>query len=239
MKYTFCVGTYDAPELENEVALALDARSSLGFRKRGAKPSARKPVKEPSASGRKASKVIGIALIVLGAAALLYVMTQSVRPKLLQIAGFALLGIGLVVMRSGAPASGPAQGTMKSRQKAERLLAALRQSSFAGSLQVHFDDEQMRLATASSDLTVAYKEIHSIIETEHLWFLSYGAAGVVLLKRDLTEGDPARFLADAAAISGCSTEIVYWDETPETENTTDAPTGSDDAPEAETTGEAL
>lgn len=239
MKYTFCVGTYDAPELENEVALALDARSSLGFRKRGAKPSPRREKKPENPGKRKSIRAVGIAFLVLGAAALVYMLTLPERSKLLQLGGFALLGVGVFIMHAASPSSGPARGTAKSQQKAQRLLAALRQSNFAGSLRVTLDDESLRLATASSDLTVEYKELHSVIETEHLWFISYGAAGVVLQKRDLTEGESARLLADVAAASGCSTEIVYWDEEKQHENSTapaENPTADADA---EKTGEAL
>ena len=57
-----------------------------------------------------------------------------------------------------------------------------------------------------------YPELHSVVETEHMWFVTYGQAGVVLQKRDLTEGAPEAFLSDIAAASGCSTERIAWTE---------------------------
>lgn len=225
MKYAFSVGAYDAPELEGELALALDARSALGMRKRGAKPSARRPEKAPSAQGQRGMKILGIVFIILGAAAILYVTTMEQRSRLIQILGFLAIGIGMMVMRAGAPSGGTAHARPRSVQQAQKLLAALRQGNFANGLRVSFDDEKMTLETKSNSSTVAYDELHSVVETEHLWFISYGAAGVALQKCDLTEGNGARFLTDIAERSGCSTEIVYWPETEHEENNIEAMTG--------------
>lgn len=229
MRYTFSVSSYDDPALEDEIALALDARSSLSFRKRGAAPSPPHAPKQESPSRRKALRLAAIVLLVLGAAALLCVMTLPQRPKPLQIAGFALLGLGMILMPSGKP--GQAHVTGKSRQKAQRLLAVLRQNSFMSGLNVTFDGEKMDIATKSKTIEVPYEQIFSVIETEHIWFVSYGQAGVVLQKRDLTEGEPRDFLKHIAQQAGCSTEIVYWQE--RKTQTTDEPS------DAQTTGEAL
>lgn len=229
MRYTFSVSSYDDPALEDEIALALDARSSLSFRKRGAAPSPPHAPKQESPSKRKALKLAAIVLLVLGAAALLCVMTLPQRPKPLQIAGFALLGLGMILMPSGKP--GQAHVTGKSRQKAQRLLAVLRQNSFMSGLNVTFDGEKMDIATKSKTIEVPYEQIFSVIETEHIWFVSYGQAGVVLQKRDLTEGEPRDFLRHIAQQAGFSTEIVYWQE--QKTQTTDEPS------DAQTTGEAL
>lgn len=229
MRYTFSVSSYDDPALEDEIALALDARSSLSFRKRGAAPSPPHAPKQESPSKRKALKLAAIVLLVLGAAALLCVMTLPQRPKPLQIAGFALLGLGMILMPSGKP--GQAHVTGKSRQKAQRLLAVLRQNSFMSGLNVTFDSEKMDIATKSKTIEVPYEQIFSVIETEHIWFVSYGQSGVVLQKRDLTEGEPRDFLKHIAQQAGCSTEIVYWQER-KTQTT-------DEASDAQTTGEAL
>lgn len=229
MRYTFSVSSYDDPALEDEIALALDARSSLSFRKRGAAPSPPHAPRQESPSRRKALKLAAIVLLVLGAAALLCVMTLPQRPKPLQIAGFALLGLGMILMPSGKP--GQAHVTGKSRQKAQRLLAVLRQNSFMSGLNVTFDGEKMDIATKSKTIEVPYEQIFSVIETEHIWFVSYGQAGVVLQKRDLTEGEPRDFLKHIARQAGCSTEIVYWQE--QKTQTTDEPS------DAQTTGEAL
>lgn len=229
MRYTFSVSSYDDPALEDEIALALDARSSLSFRKRGAAPSPPHAPRQESPSKRKALKLAAIVLLVLGAAALLCVMTLPQRPKLLQIAGFALLGLGMILMPSGKP--GQAHVTGKSRQKAQRLIAVLRQNSFMSGLNVTFDGEKMDIATKSKTIEVPYEQIFSVIETEHIWFVSYGQAGVVLQKRDLTEGEPRDFLKHIARQAGCSTEIVYWQE--QKTQTTDEPS------DAQTTGEAL
>lgn len=229
MRYTFSVSSYDDPALEDEIALALDARSSLSFRKRGAAPSPPHAPKQESPSKRKALKLAAIVLLVLGAAALLCVMTLPQRPKPLQIAGFALLGLGMILMPSGKP--GQAHVTGKSRQKAQRLLTVLRQNSFMSGLNVTFDSEKMDIATKSKTIEVPYEQIFSVIETEHIWFVSYGQAGVVLQKRDLTEGEPRDFLKHIAQQAGCSTEIVYWQE--QKTQTTDEPS------DAQTKGEAL
>ena len=229
MRYTFSVSSYDDPALEDEIALALDARSSLLFRKRGAAPSPPHAPKQESPSKRKALKLAAIVLLVLGAAALLCVMTLPQRPKPLQIAGFALLGLGMILMPSGKP--GQAHVTGKSRQKAQRLLTVLRQNSFMSGLNVTFDGEKMDIATKSKTIEVPYEQIFSVIETEHIWFVSYGQAGVVLQKRDLTEGEPRDFLKHIVQQAGCSTEIVYWQE--QKTQTTDEPS------DAQTTGEAL
>ena len=229
MRYTFSVSSYDDPALEDEIALALDARSSLSFRKRGAAPSPPHAPRQESPSKRKALKLAAIVLLVLGAAALLCVMTLPQRPKPLQIAGFALLGLGMILMPSGKP--GQAHTSGKSRQKAQRLLAVLRQNSFMSGLNVTFDGEKMDIATKSKTIEVPYEQIFSVIETEHIWFVSYGQAGVVLQKRDLTEGEPRDFLKHIAQQAGCSTEIVYWQER-KTQTT-------DEASDAQTTGEAL
>lgn len=229
MRYTFSVSSYDDPALEDEIALALDARSSLSFRKRGAAPSPPHAPRQESPSKRKALKLAAIVLLVLGAAALLCVMTLPQRPKPLQIAGFALLGLGMILMPSGKP--GQAHTSGKSRQKAQRLLAVLRQNSFMSGLNVTFDGEKMDIATKSKTIEVPYEQIFSVIETEHIWFVSYGQAGIVLQKRDLTEGEPRVFLKHIAQQAGCSTEIVYWQE--RKTQTTDEPS------DAQTTGEAL
>lgn len=229
MRYTFSVSSYDDPALEDEIALALDARSSLSFRKRGAAPSPPHAPKQESPSRRKALRLAAIVLLVLGAAALLCVMTLPQRPKPLQIAGFALLGLGMILMPSGKP--GQAHVTGKSRQKAQRLLAVLRQNSFMSGLNVTFDGEKMDIATKSKTIEVPYEQIFSVIETEHIWFVSYAQAGVVLQKRDLTEGEPRDFLKHIAQQAGCSTEIVYWQE--RKTQTTDEPS------DAQTKGEAL
>lgn len=230
MNYSFSVSSYKAPALEKEIALALDARSALSMRKRGAKPTPPKAVKEASAVSRKWRKIAGITVMVLGGALLLYVTSMVQRSKLLQILGFLLLGVGLMVMRSGAPA-GEAHASQKSLQKAQRLLAALRQNNFVNGLNVRFDDEKMTIATKSTNVDVPYPELHSVVETEHMWFVTYGQAGVVLQKRDLTEGEPRDFLKHIAQQAGCSTEIVYWQE--RKTQTTDEPS------DAQTTGEAL
>lgn len=229
MRYTFSVSSYDDPALEDEIALALDARSSLSFRKRGAAPSPPHAPRQESPSKRKALKLAAIVLLVFGAAALLCVMTLPQRPKLLQIAGFALLGLGMILMPSGKP--GQAHVTGKSRQKAQRLLTVLRQNSFMSGLNVTFDGEKMDIATKSKTIEVPYEQIFSVIETEHIWFVSYGQAGVVLQKRDLTEGEPRDFLKHIAQQAGCSIEIVYWQE--QKTQTTDEPS------DAQTTGEAI
>ena len=236
MNYSFSVSSYEAPALEKEIALALDARSALSMRKRGAKPTPPKAVKEASAVSRKWRKIAGITVMVLGGALLLCVTSMVQRSKLLQILGFLLLGVGLMVMRSGAPA-GEAHASQKSLQKAQRLLAALRQNNFVNGLNVRFDDEKMTIATKSKNVDVPYPELHSVVETEHMWFVTYGQAGVVLHKRDLTEGAPEAFLSDIAAASGCSTERIAWTEEITEENADEAPSGA--ASETETTGEAL
>lgn len=229
MHYTFSVSSYEDPALEGEVALALDARSSLSFRKRGAGPSEARAPKQESPAGQKRRKLAAIGLFVLGVGVLLYVVSLPQRPKLLQIAGFVLIGLGMIVLPSGK--AGEPHATQKSRQKAERLMAALRQNSFIGGLCVAFDDEKMTISTKSRNVEVAYHEISSVIETRDMWFVTYGQAGVVLQKRDLTEGEPNGFLKEIAQLSGCSTEIVRWPQ--EEEQTTD---GSSDA---QTTGETL
>ena len=71
MNYSFSVSSYKAPALEKEIALALDARSALSMRKRGAKPTLPKAVKEASAVSRKWRKIAGITVMVLGGAMLL------------------------------------------------------------------------------------------------------------------------------------------------------------------------
>lgn len=228
MHYTFSISSYEEPSLENEVALALDARSSLSFRKRGAKPSEPRAPKEVSPARRKLIKTAAIGLLVLGAAALLYVMMLPERPKLVQIAGFVMLGLGMILFPSGK-GDGP-RAAPKSRQKAERLMAVLRQNSFTNGLAVAFDDEKMTISTKSKTVDVAYDEISSVVETQHMWFVTYGQAGVVLQKRDLTEGEPREFLEAIAHASGCSTEIVRWTENTKT---TDEPSN------AQTTGETL
>ena len=229
MHYTFSVSSYEDPALEGEVALALDARSSLSFRKRGAGPTESRAPKQESTAGRKRRKLVAIGLFVLGAGVLLYVVSQPQRPRLLQIAGFALIGLGMIALPSGK--AGEAHATQKSRQKAERLMAALRQNSFTSGLCVAFDDEKMTISTKSRNVEVAYHEISSVIETRHMWFVTYGQAGVVLQKRDLTEGEPGVFLKQLAQVSGCSAEIVRW---PEEEGQT-----TDESSDAQTTGEAL
>ena len=98
-------------------------------------------------------------------------------------------------------------------------------------LNVTFDSEKMDIATKSKTIEVPYEQIFSVIETEHIWFVSYGQAGVVLQKRDLTEGEPRDFLKHIAQQACCSTEIVYWQE--QKTQTTDEPS------DAQTTGEAL
>lgn len=236
MDYNFSVSAYDEPALEREIALALDARSALSMRKRGARPAPPKPEKETSAASRKWRKIAGIAVMVLGGAMLLYVTSMPQRSKPLQIAGFLLLGVGLMVMRSGAPA-GEAHASQKSLQKAQKLLAALRQNNFVNGLDVHFDDEKMTIATKSKNVDVPYPELHSVVETEHMWFVTYGQAGVVLQKCDLTEGTPETFLTQIAEASGCSTELVPWTEETTEENADNVPSGA--ASETETTGEAL
>lgn len=236
MDYSFSVSAYDDPALEREIALALDARAALSMRKRGARPAPPKPEKETSATGRKWRKLAGIAVMVLGGALLIYVTSMAQRSKPLQILGFLLLGVGLMVMRSGAPA-GEAHASQKSLQKAEKLLAALRQNNFVNGLDVRFDDEKMTIATKSKNVDVPYPELHSVVETEHMWFVTYGQAGVVLQKCDLTEGAPETFLTDIAEASGCSTERIAWTEKITEENADEAPDGA--ASETETTGEAL
>ena len=139
-------------------------------------------------------------------------------------------------MRSGAPA-GEAHASPRSLQKAQKLLTALRQNNFVNGLDVRFDDEKMTIATKSTNVDVPYPELHSVVETEHMWFVTYGQAGVVLQKRDLTEGAPEAFLSDIAAASGCSTERIAWTEEITEENADEAPSGA--ASETETTGEAL
>ena len=230
MNYSFSVSSYEAPALEKEIALALDARSALSMRKRGAKPTPPKAVKEASAVSRKWRKIAGITVMVLGGALLLCVTSMVQRSKLLQILGFLLLGVGLMVMRSGAPA-GEALASPRSLQK------PLRQNNFVNGLNVRFDDEKMTIATKSKNVDVPYPELHSVVETEHMWFVTYGQAGVVLQKRDLTEGSPEAFLSDIAAASGCSTERIAWTEEITEENADEAPSGA--ASETETTGEAL
>lgn len=236
MDYSFSVSAYDDPGLEREIALALDARAALSMRKRGARPSPPKPEKEASATGRKWRKLAGIAVMVLGGALLIYVTSMAQRSKPLQILGFLLLGVGLMVVRSGAPA-GEAHASQKSLQKAQKLLAALRQNNFVNGLDVRFDDEKMTIATKSKNVDVPYPELHSVVETEHMWFVTYGQAGVVLQKCDLTEGAPETFLTDIAEASGCSTERIAWTEKITEENADEAPDGA--ASETETTGEAL
>ena len=65
MNYSFSVSSYKEPALEKEIALALDARSALSMRKRGAKPTPPKAVKEASAVSRKWRKIVGITVMVL------------------------------------------------------------------------------------------------------------------------------------------------------------------------------
>lgn len=220
MDYRFRIGTYDEPALESEIALALDARSALSMRKRGAKPTAQQARKAPAPQAAKRNKILGIVCIVIGAAMVLYVTTMAERSKLLQILGFLVIGVGLMLMRSGAPADAEPHARPRSVQQAQKLLIALRQGNFANGLCVSFDEEKMTLSTQSSSSEVAYGELHSVIETEHLWFISYGQAGVALQKCDLQQGDAADFLSRIAAQSGCSTEIVPWkreDAAPEAE----------------------
>ena len=230
MHYTFSVSSYEDPSLENEVALALDARSSLSFRKRGAKPSEPRAPKEASPQSQKLRKLLGIAIMVVGAALLLYVrMVQPPTAKPLQIVGFLVLGAGLLTMRSGAPEGTRTHASPRSQQKAQKLMASLRQNSFVNGLDVTFSDTQMTMSTKSRNVDVAYDEFHSVIETQHMWFVTYGQAGVVLQKRDLTEGEPREFLEAIAHASGCSTEIVRWDD--------EAIENTDETSDAQTTGE--
>ena len=230
MYYRFSVSSYEDPALEDEVALALDARSALSMRKRGAKPTEPAAPKEATPQSQKLRKLLGIAIMVAGAALLLYVrMVQPQAAKPLQIVGFLILGAGLLTMRSGAPEGMRTHASTRSQQKAQKLMASLRHNSFVNGLDVTLSDTQMTLSTKSRNVDVAYEELHSVIETQHLWFVTYGQAGVVLQKRDLTEGDANRLLADIAQASGCSTEIVRWQE--QEKQTADEPS------DAETTGE--
>lgn len=217
MDYRFTIGTYDEPSLENEIALALDARSALSMRKRGAKPT---PAREEKPLGEKETKlrnVLSIACFIIGAAMILYVLTMENRSRLLQVLGFLVIGIGLFVRRSGAADGGSVHARPRSVQQAQKLLIALRQGNFVNGLDVSFSEDKMTLSTKSTSSEVEYDRIHSVIETEHLWFITYGQAGVALQKCDLVCGEAEHFLEQIAAHSGCSTEIVRWhrDETPE------------------------
>lgn len=228
MHYVFSVSSYENPALETETALALDARAALSLRKRGAAPSPPKKTENEKPEQPGVRKTAGIVLMVLGGAALVYVLTMQQRSKLIQIAGFLLIGLGLMVMRSGAPA-GEAHASPKSTQKAQKLMSALRQNNFINGLNVTFSDDQMTISTRSKNTVVEYSQLHSVIETQHMWFVTYGQAGVVLQKCDLTEGNPQEFLQQIAKASGCSTEIVRWSD--------EAAQNTDETSDAQTTGE--
>ena len=134
MEYVFSVSSYDEPAQDEELALALDARGAMSMKRRGAAKK-QDAMKAPSAQACKVRKILGIAVMVLGGLMLLYVTTMQQRSKLLQIAGFLLLGAGLMVMRTANPDAKPA-ASARARQTAEKLLIALRKTDFAKDLHV-------------------------------------------------------------------------------------------------------
>ena len=95
MNYSFSVSSYEAPALEKEIALALDARSALSMRKRGAKPTPPKAVKEASAVSRKWRKIAGITVMVLGGALLL---SKGMRPTAAEIWGKVATNVFYIAM---------------------------------------------------------------------------------------------------------------------------------------------
>lgn len=230
MEYVFSVSSYDEPALDEELALALDARGAMSMKRRGAVKK-HDAMKAPSAQACKVRKILGIAVMVLGGLMLLYVTTMQQRSKLLQIAGFLLLGAGLMVMRTANPDAKPA-ASARARQTAEKLLIALRKTDFAKDLHVRFTDENMTVSTRSKTADVDYAQLHSIAETEHMWFISYGQSGVVLQKKDLEQGSALSFFDDITARAGCPGEVIPWGTDEKNEKTTDNPSDT-------TTGETL
>ena len=83
------------------------------------------------------------------------------------------------------------------RQAAVKLLQSMSHAKTAN-VQVVFDDTGMRVDAQGSTDSVPYADMEMLVETPHLYLLTYGGQVTVLQKKDLT-GDPEAFAGFLAA----------------------------------------
>ena len=91
----------------------------------------------------------------------------------------------------------PAKKNDSFRQAAVKLLQSMSHAETAN-VQVVFDDTGMRVDAQGSTGSVSYADMEMLVETPHLYLLTYGGQVTVLQKKDLT-GDPEAFAGFLAA----------------------------------------
>ena len=228
MKYVFQVSAYDAPELEEELRLALETRGELTA---PAPTAPRRPQAEPTEQSMQKSRILGTVMIAVGLLILIIAMLMPDRPSLLLLCGLVTALFGLVVLRSKA-STGVSPAHSNSAKLARQLLMQLRRPAFSKNLTVSFSDDGMVIRVKDSTIDVPFAQLNALVETRHLWMVSYEHSGTVLQKKDLTEGDPDAFFADISEKAGCPAVSLSKEEE---EPALEAP--ADGGKSADTTGD--
>lgn len=197
MEFIFRIIQYNADELVNEVALALEKQVELNSRKRlpdmwrfiDRLNSRRAPegVLKKRAILRKG---YGILLTGMGLFLLIPGMMEP-RELLLPL----IVGTISVVVGVGCVWPWRRRSNRRFHKVAEELLTGLRKplkEANESSLLVRFTEEGMSLPNNS---LVAYQDFHTVIETERIYFLVWQEKVTILQKMDLVEEATEAFLS--------------------------------------------
>ncbi|MDE7221189.1 MAG: YcxB family protein [Oscillospiraceae bacterium] len=144
---------------------------------------------------RMRCRVYGAILLVLGIFLLVPGLMEPRTPSQIFVGGAAAVwGIWSLFFRERRSPALPAS----CRKEAAQLLETRRSIDWTlpeNRTELRFDRAGLAIRAGEQTKTVPYSDMTAIYETEHLWLLLYGAEQAMLLqKKDLTAGDPAKFL---------------------------------------------
>ena len=195
--YIFTPTTCEAG-MEEELAAALEKRTEIVSRAEYPKMwKATDALNRYAARGGKRRgplrKVLSWVLILAG---LFLAIPGMMEPKELRIpliTGVLSVLLGVLYLLS----TRPVKKNDSFRQAAVKLLQSMSHVETAN-VQVVFDDTGMRVDAQGSTGSVSYADMEMLVETPHLYLLTYGGQVTVLQKKDLT-GDPEAFAGFLAA----------------------------------------
>ena len=196
-QYIFTPTTCEAG-MEEELAAALEKRTEIVSRAEYPKMwKATDALNRYAAQGGKRRGTLRKALSwVLILAGLFLAIPGMMEPEELRIPLITgVLSVLLGVLR--LLGTRPVKRNDAFRQAAVKLLQSMSHAKTAN-VQVVFDDTGMRVNAQNSTGSVSYADMEMLVETPHLYLLTYGGQVTVLQKKDLT-GDPEAFAGFLAA----------------------------------------
>ena len=197
------------PELQDELAKALRARTEIVSRKKNPKlwrmtDGVNRFAEEHRADDPvlKRRRIIQTVLsVILAAMGVFLLVTGLMEPR--NTAQLAAGVIALIIAAARFLPRPDASVTRQFQRSASLLLKSLSGLDLSSKPKIRFTDESMQIKTNQSSADFPYEKMETLVQTPSLFLLTHSGSATVLQKKDLILGTPEEFLDFFRAHTDC------------------------------------